>query len=326
MKIGTIHIECPVVLAPMESVTDAPFRLICKEYGADLVYTEFVNSEGIVRASTKTFSKMTFSEKERPIGIQLYGGNEESMYRAAQQASELNPDFIDINCGCWVKNVVKNGAGADLLRDLPRMEKIIKLVVRATQLPVTVKTRLGWDSQNINILDIAKVVEQSGAVALTIHCRTRAQGHKGEPDFSWIEKVKAVVTIPIIANGSIDTPQKAKAVVNATGCDGIMIGRGAIGNPWIFKQVKDFILNNAFSIPTTEERFSTIVRHLRLAVDHKGERSGVIEFRKFYTGYLKGLPNAATVRAELMKYKELQPILDILSVYCETLAKSESMI
>jgi len=323
MDIGKIHIDKPLALAPMENVTDLPFRLVCKELGADIVYTEFVNTEGLVRNSDKTKLKMNFIEEERPFGIQLYGGNPDTMYRAAAMAAELQPDIIDINCGCWVKNVVKNGAGSDLLRDLPRMENIIKAVVSATNIPVTVKTRLGWDSDNICILDIAKIVEQAGAQALTIHCRTRAQAHQGDPDFSWIAKVKQIISIPVIANGSIDTPVKVKKIFDETECDGIMIGRGAIYNPWIFRQTKDYLQREKEALePNFEERLRVLLRHLHLSVQIKGERRGVIEFRKHYSGYLKGFPNVAKIRQEAMQYTELEPLVELLMSYKETVSKS----
>ena len=215
MRIGTINIEKPLLLAPMEDVTDQAFRIVCKRLGADLVFTEFVNSEGLVRNSVKTIKKMDFREEERPFGIQIYGGEESSMEGAARIAENLQPDIIDINCGCWVRNVVGCGAGSGLLRDIPKMERIISAVVKTVNIPVTVKTRLGWDAESIKIVDIAKMVEQTGAAALTIHCRTRSQAHKGEPDFSWIPKIKSAVSIPIIANGSLEYAAK-----NCTGISG----------------------------------------------------------------------------------------------------------
>lgn len=327
MNIGPIHIEQPLLLAPMEDVTDQPFRLICKELGADIVYTEFVNSEGLRRSSEKTKLKMQFTEKERPFGIQLYGGNPESMHIAAAIATELNPDFIDINCGCWVKNVVNNGAGSDLLRDLPRMEKIIRNVIAATHLPVTVKTRLGWDANTINILDIATMVEQAGATALTVHCRTRAQAHKGEPDYSWLPRIKQTVSIPVIANGSLDSPQKIKSIFTETGCDGVMIGRAAIENPWIFREARTYLLTGKeLPPPTIEERFSILIRHLQFSIEHKGEKKGVIEFRKHYTGYLKGLAYAARIRQKLMEYVEFSPVYDVLLAYKEQLLEKQEQV
>jgi tRNA-dihydrouridine synthase B len=316
MKIGSLDIEKPLLLAPMEDVTDQAFRIVCKRLGADIVFTEFVNSEGLVRNSEKTKRKMNFTDEERPCGIQIYGGVDESMEGAARIAESMSPDIIDINCGCWVRKVVGNGAGSDLLRDLPRMEKIVTTVVQTVRLPVTVKTRLGWDSESIHIVEVAKMLEQTGISALTIHCRTRAQAHKGEPDFSWIPKMKAAVSIPIIINGSLDTPEKIEQAFRETGCDGVMIGRGAIDNPWIFQHAKQY-RSNPFSVqePTIEERFRLLIEHFQLSLKVKGERRGIFEFRKHYTGYLKGFPNASRIRQELMKYAEPQQIIDTLHTY-----------
>jgi tRNA-dihydrouridine synthase B len=320
MKIGNIDIERGILLSPMEDVTDIPFRVICKQLGADIVYTEFVNSEGLVRNAQKTKLKMEFLPEERPIGIQIYGGGEESMAGAARMAEELRPDLIDINCGCWVRNVVGHGAGAGLLRDLPKMESVITSVVTSTALPVTVKTRLGWDMETIRIVDVAKMVEGAGAKALTIHCRTRAQGHTGDPDYSWIPKVKAAVRIPIIVNGGIDSPEKARAVFDATGCDAVMVARGAIHNPWIFKEIRHFLsTGELLPPPSFEERIKVMTDHLRLSVNYKGERKGVIEFRKHYAGYLRGKPGVAKLRAELMHYTELQPTIEHVGRYAELL-------
>ncbi len=318
MRIGTIYIERPLLLAPMEDVTDQAFRIVCKHLGADIVFTEFVNSEGLVRNSLKTKRKMDFREEERPFGIQIYGGEESSMEGAARIAESLQPDIIDINCGCWVRNVVGCGAGSGLLRDIPKMERIISAVVKTVKLPVTVKTRLGWDAESIKIVDIAQMVEQTGATALTIHCRTRSQAHKGETNFSWIPKVKSAVSIPIIANGSLDTPQKIIQAFQETGCDGVMIGRGAIENPWIFQQTKYFLATNTIlPDPTIEERFRVLTEHLLLSTECKGERKGVIEFRKHYSGYLKGLYGASKVRQEMMQYLDLEQAVQRLHRYKE---------
>ncbi|HWP82076.1 MAG TPA: tRNA dihydrouridine synthase DusB [Bacteroidota bacterium] len=320
MNFDQIRTCRPIVLAPMEDVTDLPFRVICKRLGADIVYTEFVNSEGLIRDSRKAKEKMHFLEEERPFGIQIYGGEESSMEGAAKIAESLNPDLIDINCGCWVKDVALRGAGAGLLRDLPKMERIVSTVIRSVNIPVTVKTRLGWDAASIRIVDVAKMLEQCGVRILTIHCRTRDQGHKGDPDFSWIPRVKAAVSIPIFVNGSIETPQQIKQVLDETGCDGVMVGRGAIHNPWIFKQAKHFLSSGTLSAePDLDQRFEVMIEHLKLSVNFKGERKGVIEFRKHYTGYLRGLAFASKVRQEMMQYIELAPIIDRLQAYRESL-------
>lgn len=324
MRIGKIDIERPVVLAPMEDVTDTSFRLVCRRLGADMVYTEFVNSEGLVRDTTKTKKKMIFLEEERPFGIQIYGGEEESMERAASIAESYNPDLIDINCGCWVKDVAQRGAGAGLLKDLPRMERIVSNVVKTVKLPVTVKTRLGWDAGSIRIVEVARMIEQTGAKALTIHCRTRSQGHRGDPDFSWIPHVKRAVSIPIIVNGGLDSAEKIRRVFEETGCDGVMIGRAAIDNPWIFQQAKHMLVRGEqLPPPMLEERIRVLFEHLKLSIEQKGERRGIIEFRKHYAGYLRNLPNAAKVRQELMQFTELPPIIDRILHFLSSLQLSE---
>ncbi|MDP3829673.1 MAG: tRNA-dihydrouridine synthase family protein, partial [Ignavibacteriaceae bacterium] len=231
-KIGKINIDKAILLAPMEDVTDVSFRLICKELGADVVYTEFVNAEGLVRASEKTHKKLKIIEEERPVGIQIYGSNLISMVNAAKIAEEENPDLIDINAGCWVKNVVNCGAGAGLLKDPIYLQSLVKSVVDSVSLPVTVKTRIGWDFDSIQIVEVAKRLEDAGAEGLVIHCRTRSQGHKGEPDWSWIPKIKEVVKIPVALNGGIMTAADAKSAFEQTNADAVMIARGAIANPW----------------------------------------------------------------------------------------------
>ncbi len=314
MTIGSIDIDRPLILAPMEDVTDMPFRLVCKRLGADIMYTEFVNSDGLIRNNKKTFEKMRFLEEERTFGIQIYGGDENAMEGAARLADSLNPDIIDINAGCWVKQVAGRGAGAGLLKDTPRMERLVKNVINATKIPVSVKTRLGWDEHSIKIIEVAKMLEGIGAAALTIHCRTRSQGHNGDPDYSWIPKVKREVSIPIIVNGSLVEPAQIKQVFDETGCDGVMIGRGAIDNPWIFADTKHyFATGEVMPKRTLGERIDKCIELLTLSVERKGEKRAVIEMRKFYIGYLKGEPNAAKLRNHLMQFYEAQPIVDILS-------------
>ncbi len=314
MRIGKINIDRGILLAPMEDITDLPFRLICKRLGADIVYTEFVNSDGLVRGSEKTKKKMFFLEEERPIGIQIYGADESAMEGAAQLAESFGPDLIDINCGCWVRDVAMRGAGAGLLRDLPKMEKIASRVVQAGRIPVTLKTRLGWDAKNIRIIDVAKMCEAVGISALTVHCRTRDQGQKGAVDYTWIPRIKEEVDIPIIVNGDVLTPPDVEHVFRTTHCDAIMIGRGAVMNPWIFRQARHYLATGELlPDPTIQERVDLLKEHLHLSVGYKGERAGVIELRKHYSGFLRGMPHVAKIRHELMQFTEAGPILEHLT-------------
>lgn len=313
MIIGKIDIPQAILLAPMEDVSDIPFRLVCKRLGADIMYTEFVNAEGLVRQSARTKKKMTFLEEERPFGIQIYGGAEESMAGAARMAEDLQPDLIDINCGCWVKNIAGRGAGAGLLRDPAKMKRIISSVAGTVQVPVTVKTRLGWDTSSIQIVDVAKQIEEAGARALTIHCRTREQGHQGPPDYSWIPLVKEAVAIPIIVNGGIDSPSAARHAFDSTGCDAVMVARAAIQNPWIFSEIKEYLRTGTLPPePPLETRLKVLIEHLRLSIEHKGDRRAILEFRKHYSGYLRNIPGIATLRARLMAHTIFEPIVDEL--------------
>lgn len=317
MEIGPINIDKPIVLAPMEDVTDIAFRLICRRLGADIVYTEFTSSEAIIRKIPKVLKKIMVSEEERPVAIQLFGGKDESMEKAATVAESFKPDFIDINCGCWVKDVTARGEGAALLKDLPKFEKIVTSVVRGTKLPVTVKTRLGWDENSIVILEAAKMIEQAGAKALALHCRTRSQAHEGDADWGWLEKVKKVISIPVIGNGDVNTAQDVKDMFEC-GCDGVMIGRGAIFNPWIFKQAKHFLKSGEhLAEPTLKERIDLCAEHLKLSVECRGESHGVTSFRKHYVGYLKGLPNVSKLRADLMQLFNVEDVIKRLYQYLD---------
>lgn len=298
-----------IVLAPMEDVTEPPFRLICKRLGADVLYTEFISSEGLIRDATKAREKLFFYDEERPIAIQIYGGIEESMDRAAQISESANPDFIDINCGCWVKDVALRGEGAGLLRDLPKMKRIAESVMKNVSLPVTLKTRLGWDEDSIVIVDAARMLEDIGIQALTVHCRLRNQGNKGEADWSWIKRVKdAGIKIPVILNGNIKSPEDVKFAFENYEADAVMIGQGAINNLWIFKQSKQFLNTGSYDEPSVEEKINTCISHLKLNVETKGEPKGVIEFRKFYSGYLRNLPNISKFRMDLMSIKTLDEV------------------
>ncbi len=324
-KVGKIELEKPLLLAPMEDVTNPGFRKICKEMGADIVYTEFINADGLSRKDKKTREKMKIRDEERPIGIQIYGGEIEPMVVSAKIAESENPDLIDINAGCWVKKVANRGAGAGLLKNPEYMEKMVRAIVEAVDLPVTVKTRLGWDENSIVILDVARRIEDAGAKVLTVHCRTRSQGHSGEPAWFWIEKIKQVVDIPVVLNGGVMSAQDVKRAFDETGADGVMIARGAIGQPWIFREGKEILKYGEVKNPvTTEERINTALKHLKYEVEVKGERHAVIPFRKFYSGYLKGLYGASKVRQELMQYTEYAPIEETLLNYLEKLKEYEN--
>lgn len=317
MNIGNIELGTPLALAPMEDVTDRAFRLICKGLGADLLYTEFASSEGLIRDAQKSLEKIRVSDDERPVAVQIFGGVEESMEGAAAVAEQAHPDFIDINCGCWVKKVALREMGAGLLRNLKQFEQVVRAVLRGTNLPVTVKTRLGWDTENIVILDVARMLEDLGVQCLAVHCRTRDQGHKGQADWGWLERLKQTVSIPIMGNGDVNTPEDAKRMLE-TGCDGVMIGRGAIQNPWIFQHTKHYLnTGELLPAPTFEERIALCIHHLELTVRFKGERKGCVDFRKHLSGYLKGLPHVAKLRAELQYFTEAAPIIERLQHFLE---------
>ena len=286
-----------------------PFRRICKRYGADIVYTEFISSDGLVRDARRSLEKLRLADDERPVAIQIFGGDEAVMVDAARRAAESGPEFVDINFGCWVKNVVVRNAGAALLKDPPQMERLTRAIVNAVDKPVTVKTRLGWSRDNIVILDVARRIEDAGAKALTVHCRTRDMGHDGEADWSWIPKIKEVVSIPVIVNGDVKAPEDVKRAFDETGADAVMIGRAAIGHPFIFKHAKQFLETGAYTPVTPRERVTTCLEHLRLELEHKPQRRAVHEFRKHYGGYLKGLRNNSLCRQDVVRmetYAEIE--------------------
>ncbi len=327
VKIGQIELgEFPLLLAPMEDVSDPPFRAVCKAGGADLMYTEFISSEGLIRDAIKSKQKLDIFEYERPIGIQLFGSNIETMRISAQIATQANPDLIDINYGCPVKQVACKGAGAALLQDIPKMVRMTEAVVKATHLPVTVKTRLGWDENTKNIEEVAERLQDVGIQALTIHGRTRIQMYKGEADWTLIGKVKENprIKIPIFGNGDIDSPQKAFAYKNRYGVDGIMIGRASIGYPWIFREIKHFLqTGELLPPPTIEERIKTCLTHLQFSVKWKGERLGILEMRRHYASYFKGFENFKSFRMRLVQAdteSEIIHILDEIEQFYTTLA------
>lgn len=319
-KVGKINIEKALLLAPMEDVTDIAFRKICKELGADVLYTEFVNSDGLIRSNKKTEKKLDIRDDERPIGIQIYGGNLEPMIEAAKIAETRNPEVIDINAGCWVKKIAGRGAGAGLLKDPCYMQTMVESIVKAVSTPVTVKTRLGWDANSINILEVAKRIEDAGAAELTIHCRTKTQGHSGDADWSWVDKIKEVVKIPVALNGGIFTAHDVLNAFENTNADAVMIARGAIEHPWIFRESKELMAGKSFNEVTIGERIETTLKHLKYSIELKeNEKAAVIPFRKYYAGYLKGLPNSKETRIELYKQLEYKPIEEILIKYLEYL-------
>lgn len=304
VRISSITLpDFPLLLAPMEDVSDPPFRALCKEQGADLMYTEFISSEGLIRDAIKSRQKLDIFDYERPIGIQIFGGDEDSMALAAQIVDATNPDLVDINYGCPVKKVVCKGAGAAILKDLPKMVKLTERVVRSTRLPVTVKTRLGWDEGSKNIEEVAERLQDVGICALSIHGRTRTQMYKGDADWTLIGRVKnnPRIDIPIFGNGDVLTPQQALEMKNKYGVDGVMIGRAAIGYPWIFREIKHFLsTGEILPGPVLEERVRVCKCHLKKSIAWKGEVLGVLEMRRHYTNYLKGLPNIKEFRLKLV--------------------------
>ena len=322
VKIGNIDLgEFPLLLAPMEDVSDPPFRRLCKLHGADMLYSEFISSEGLIRDAIKSRQKLDIFDYERPVGIQIFGGDEEAMALSAKIVATVRPDLVDINFGCPVKKVVSKGAGAGVLKDIDLMVRLTKAVVRSTDLPVTVKTRLGWDESSINIEEVAERLQDVGISALTIHARTRSQMYKGHSDWSYIAKVKnnPRIHIPIFGNGDIDSPQKALEYRNKYGVDGIMIGRAAIGYPWIFREIKHyFATGELLSPPTIADRVAAARNHLIWSVEWKGERQGVLEMRRHYANYFKGVPNFKEHRQRLVT---LDSAAEIVTALEEIVAK-----
>jgi len=317
IRIGNIEPgEFPLILAPMEDITDSPFRSICKQYGTDLLITEFISSEGLIREALKSKKKMNFEEMERPIGIQIFGANVESMIKAAEMAESANPDFIDLNFGCPVRKVVTRGGGAALLQDIPKMIRMTESVIKSTRLPVTVKTRLGWDEQHLEIVEIAERLQDVGISAISIHARTKIQLYGGKADWTLIGKVKENqrMKIPVFGNGDIDSPEKALEVKERYGVDGILIGRAAVGNPWIFREIKTYFSSGKkLTPPALEERVEVVRSHIRKSVAYKGEFYTVLELRKFYSGYFKGIPGIKPIRMKLVTANNLSEIETILN-------------
>jgi len=316
VKIGNIELgDFPLLLAPMEDVSDPPFRAVCKQNGADLMYTEFISAEGLIRDAVKSVQKLDIYDYERPIGIQIFGEKIESMREAAAIAEEANPEIIDINYGCPVKKVAGRGAGAGILLDLPKMQAMTDEIVKRVSKPVTVKTRLGWDENSIKIIEVAKRLQDVGIQALTIHGRTRKQMYKGEADWKHIAAVKrdAGIHIPIFGNGDIDSAEKAREYKNRYHVDGIMIGRAAIGNPWIFNEIKNYLkTGNKLSSPSLDERIKVVREHLNFSIQWKGDRKGIFEMRRHYSNYFRGLANFRPFRSRLVEAINYQEISDIL--------------
>jgi len=316
ISIGNISLpEFPLLLAPMEDVSDPPFRAVCKDNGADLMYTEFISSEGLIRNAIKSRQKLDIFDYERPIGIQIFGGDEEAMAMSAKIVDAVNPDLLDINFGCPVKKVVSKGAGAAVLKDVDLMVRLTKACVNSTSLPVTVKTRLGWDDSSKNIVEVAERLQDIGIKAIAIHGRTRSQLYKGEADWRLIAEVKnnPRMQIPVFGNGDIDSPEKTLEYKERYGVDGIMIGRAAIGYPWIFNEIKYYLQTGEHSpAPTIEQRVNVIKKHLQRSIEWKGETLGMLEMRRHYANYLKGLPNIKEYRTKLVTIKTADEIFDIL--------------
>ncbi len=319
VKIGNIELgEFPLLLAPMEDVSDPPFRAVCKDNGADLMYTEFISSEGLIRDAVKSVHKLDIFEYERPIGIQLFGSDVDSMREAGKIADAAKPNLIDINYGCPVKNVACKGAGAALLQDIPKMVKMTSEIVKITDLPVTVKTRLGWDEKTKNVMEVAERLQDIGIKALSIHGRTRAQMYKGDADWTLIGEIKnnPRITIPIFGNGDIDTPEKVKLMRDTYGIDGVMIGRASIGNPWFFNQVKHFLKTGEhIPGPDITERVNVCRKHLLKSIEWKGNVLGILEMRRHYANYFKGIDHIKEYRLRLVNlnsYEEINGVLEEL--------------
>ncbi|WP_027387907.1 tRNA dihydrouridine synthase DusB [Chryseobacterium gregarium] len=332
IKIGNIELpEFPLLLAPMEDVSDPPFRRLCKMHGADMMYSEFISSEGLIRDAMKSRKKLDIFDYERPVGIQIFGGDEEAMAMSARIVETVNPDLVDINFGCPVKKVVCKGAGAGVLKDIDLMVRLTKAVVSSTSLPVTVKTRLGWDSTSINIDEVAERLQETGIKALTIHARTRAQMYKGEADWEHISRIKQNpnIEIPIFGNGDIDSPEKALEYKQKYACDGIMIGRAAIGYPWIFNEIKHFFKTGEhLPAPKIEDRLLAVRQHAEWSAEWKGEKLGLIEMRQHYSNYFRGVPHFKDFRKKFLEVFTLEEmdalILETQAFYSDYLAQQQA--
>lgn len=325
MKFGTLKIDRPLCLAPMEDVTDLPFRHLCHRYGAQVLFTEFANCEAVIRHIPSEIFKFEIQQDPRPIGIQLYGSNPESLEAAARMASEAQPDFIDLNCGCWVKKIAGRGDGAGLLRDLKRLEAAVTAVQRGASVPVSVKTRLGWDKDNFVILELAPRLRDLGIQFLTVHCRTRMQGYRGTADWSWLPRIKeAAPELSLIGNGDIETPEDAARCFEL-GCDGVMIGRAAIQQPWVFRAMRQYLEEGTTPPePSLQQKLEWCIDHLRAHVAFRGTPRGIFSFRRYYAAYLKGVENIALLRRDLMSLMEVEAIADRIRNFAETYEDSDT--
>ncbi len=316
MTIGPIRLPArPLLLAPMEDVSDPPFRLLCKRLGADLVYTEFISSGGLMYGAHDSVQKLDIYDEERPVGIQIFGGDVEQVREAARITDRAGPDLIDINFGCPVRKVVCKDGGAGILRNLPKMQAITTAVIEEATRPVTVKTRLGWNDDSIRIVEVARMLEETGIAALAVHARTRAQMYRGEARWPWLRRIKeeGVKDIPLIGNGDAFGPEQVKAMFDETGVDAVMIGRGAIGNPWVFRDARAFLETGEVPPPPTwAERVAVVAEHVQMKAEWLGERKGVLEMRRHYGGYFKGHRNASQLRQLLMQHEALDGVLEVL--------------
>jgi nifR3 family TIM-barrel protein len=330
IKIGNISLpDKPLLLAPMEDVSDPPFRRLCKKYGADMVYTEFISADGLIRDAEKSTKKLDIYPDERPVGIQIFGGEEGPMMRSAEIVEAAGPEILDINYGCPVKNVVCRNAGSGILRDIDKMVSLTAAIVKSTKLPVTVKTRLGWDDNSIRIIEVAERLQDVGIQAISIHCRTKHQMYTGKADWSWLARVKENprLKIPVFGNGDVDTPEKAVEMINKYGADGVMIGRASIGHPYIFREVRHY-MNTGTHLPaaTLTEKLDACREHLQSSIVWKGEKLGILEMRRHYGPYFAGLPHIKPFRSKLVTSENLQEIFETLNQIEEHYSKIENLV
>ena len=305
----------PLLLAPMEDVSDPPFRRLCKKHGADMLYTEFISSDGLIRDAEKSTKKLDIYEDERPVGIQIFGGEEEAMSLSAKIVERAKPELLDINYGCPVKNVVCKNAGSGILRDIDKMVRLTEIIVKSTNLPVTVKTRLGWDANSIKIVEVAERLQDIGIKAISIHCRTKHQMYTGKADWTWLAKVKENprLHIPVFGNGDVMNGEDAKRMLNDFGADGVMIGRASIGHPWIFREVRHYLnTGEHLASPTLAERLDACREHVLHSIEWKGHNLGLLEMRRHYGPYFRGLENIKPFRSRLVLTMSVQEVMDIL--------------